>query len=264
MSSSRLDETAHDLQGSGPAVVLIHGLGLNRAMWQWQLPALVPHFTVLTYDLLGHGASAKPTGVPDLSMFSEQLLRVMDRCEIERAAVAGFSLGGMIVRRFALDHPDRLSAMAILHSAHDRTPSEREAILKRARQAQDTGPSSTADAALDRWFTPDFRAANPHVMNLIREWILANDPQVYPGIYRVLAEGDVEIARGLERISCPTLVMTGEEDLGNSANMAKRMTALIPGAHEVILPGLRHMALAESPQVFNRALASFLQSALSA
>ena len=169
----------------------------------------------------------------------------------------------MIVRRFALDHPDRLSAMAILHSAHDRTPSEREAILKRVRQALETGPSSTADAALDRWFTPDFRTANPHVMNLIREWILANDPQVYPEIYRVLAEGDVEIARGLERISCPTLVMTGEEDLGNSADMARKMTALIPGAHEVILPGLRHMALAESPQVFNQALVSFLQSALS-
>lgn len=264
MSTRESGETVYELQGSGPAVALIHGLGLNRAMWQWQLPALVPHFKVLTYDLLGHGESARPAGAPDLTMFSEQLLRVMDRCGIERAAIVGFSLGGMIARRFALDRPDRLSALAILHSAHDRTPAAREAILKRVQQAQDSGPSSTADAALDRWFTAEFRAANPGVMTLIREWIVANDPAVYPEIYRVLAEGDAEIARDIDRISCPTLVMTGAEDLGNSPEMAEKMATRIPGARLVILPGLRHMALAESPRAFNEPLVSFLRNALSA
>ncbi len=264
MSTRESGETAYELQGSGPVVALIHGLGLNRAMWQWQLPALVPHFRVLSYDLLGHGESARPAGAPDLVMFSEQLLGVMDHCEIERAAVVGFSLGGMIARRFVLDHPGRVSAMAILHSPHDRTPAEREAILKRVRQTEGSGPSSTADAALERWFTADFRVANPAVMKLVREWIMANDPAVYPEIYRVLAEGDAEIAQGVDRIACPTLVMTGEEDLGNSPEMAERMTTLIPDARVVILPGLRHMALAEAPLLFNEPLVSFLQNALPA
>lgn len=256
-------ETAYERQGRGPTLALVHGLGLNRAMWQWQLPALVPHFDVLTYDLLGHGESSNPVGVPDLTLFSEQLLRLMDRCGIERAAVAGFSLGGMIVRRFALDHPDRLTAMAILHSAHDRTPAEREAILKRVRQVEGAGPSSTADAALERWFTADFRAHNPGMMKLIREWIMRNDPAIYPDVYRVLAEGDAEIAGDIERVSVPTLVMTGAEDVGNSAEMAKKMAARIPGAREVILPGLRHMALAESPRTFNEPLVAFLREELS-
>ena len=264
MNTGNSAETAYDLEGSGPTVVLIHGLGLNRAMWQWQLPALVPHFRVLTYDLLGHGESANPVGVPDLTMFSEQLVRLMDRLRVARAAVVGFSLGGMIARRLALDHPDRLSAMAILHSAHDRTPAEREAILKRVRQTESSGPSSTADAALERWFTADFRVANPAVMKLVREWIMANDPAVYPEIYRVLAEGDAEIAQGVDRIACPTLMMTGEEDFGNSPEMAERMTTLIPDARVVILPGLRHMALAEAPLLFNEPLVSFLQNALPA
>jgi pimeloyl-ACP methyl ester carboxylesterase len=264
MNTENSAETAYDLEGSGPTVALIHGLGLNRAMWQWQLPALVPHFQVLTYDLLGHGESANPVGVPDLTMFSEQLVRLMDRLRVARAAVVGFSLGGMIARRLALDHPDRLSAMAILHSAHDRTPAEREAILKRVRQTEGSGPSSTADAALERWFTADFRVANPAVMKLVREWIMANDPAVYPEIYRVLAEGDAEIAQGVDRIACPTLVMTGEKDFGNSPEMAERMTTLIPDARVVILPGLRHMALAEAPLLFNEPLVSFLQNALPA
>ena len=263
MTARGREETAYRRQGSGPPLALVHGLGLNRAMWQWQLPALVPHFDVITYDLLGHGDSSKPAGVPDLTLFSEQLLRLMDRCEIERAALAGFSLGGMILRRFALDHPDRLSALAILHSAHDRTPAEREAILQRVRQVEEAGPSSTAGAALERWFTADFRAENPGTMALIREWIMRNDPAVYPGVYRVLAEGDAEIAADIDRISVPTLVMTGGDDFGNSAEMAKNMAARIPGAREVILPGLRHMALAESPRAFNEPLVAFLRDALS-
>ena len=263
MSAGSAGETAWELHGSGPAVVLIHGFGLNRAMWQWQLPALTPHFSVLTYDLLGHGESARPTGAPDLAMFSAQLLRLMDRCGIARAAVAGFSLGGMIARRFALDHPDRLSALAILHSPHDRSPAQRDAVRERVRQTREQGPSANVESALERWFTPAFRAEAPEAVALVRTWITRNDPAVYPQIYRVLAEGDAEIAQGLERIACPTLVMTGENDPGNTPAMARAMAGLIPGARLAILPGLRHMALAESPAAVNEPLSAFLRDALS-
>ena len=262
MSAGSAGETAWELHGSGPAVVLIHGFGLNRAMWQWQLPALTPHFSVLTYDLLGHGERAPPAGTPDLAMFSAQLLRLMDRCGIARAAVAGFSLGGMIARRFALDHPDRLSALAILNSPHDRSPAERDAVRKRVRQTEAQGPSANLEPALERWFTPAFRAEEPEAVALVRTWITRNDPAVYPQIYRVLAEGDAEIARGLERIACPTLVMTGENDPGNTPAMARAMAGLIPGARLAILPGLRHMALAESPAAVNEPLCAFLRDAL--
>ena len=141
-----MGESIWELHGSGPAVALVHGFGLNRAMWQWQLPVLTPHFSVLTYDLLGHGESAHPTGTADLAMFSGQLLGLMDRCGIERAAVVGFSLGGMIARRFVLDHPDRLSALAILHSPHDRSPAERDAV--RERVASDTGARTFGERRL--------------------------------------------------------------------------------------------------------------------
>ena len=262
MSGLDVCETAWDLHGSGPAVALIHGFGLNRAMWQWQLPALAPHFRVLNYDLFGHGESAPPAGRPDLAMFSEQLLRLMDHCGIERAAVVGFSLGGMIARRFALDHPDRLSALAILHSAHDRTPAEREAVRRRVAHTREHGPAANVDSALERWFTPAFRAADPERIALIRRWITSNDAAVFPRIYRVLAEDDAEIVEGLERIACPTLVMTGEDDPGNTPAMSKAMADLIPGARLVILPDLRHMALAESPAAISEPLCVFLREAL--
>ena len=262
MSAGGTVETAWNRQGEGPPVVLIHGFGLNRAIWQWQLPALTPHFSVLTYDLLGHGESAPPAGTPDLAMFAGQLLRLMDGRGIERAAVVGFSLGGMIARRFALDHPDRLSALAILHSPHDRSPAEREAVRARVRQTEEHGPVANVEPALERWFTRRFRAEAPEAITLVRTWITSNDPAVYTQIYQVLAEGDAEISEGLERIACPTLVMTGSDDPGNTPAMAEAMARLIPGARLAILPGLRHMALAEAPAAVGRPLLAFLREAL--
>jgi pimeloyl-ACP methyl ester carboxylesterase len=255
------DGTAYDLTGDGPAVVLIHGLGLDRHMWQWLKPDL-GGFRVLAHDLIGHGESPDPAGTASLTMLSEQIRGVMDHCGIDQAAVAGFSLGGMIARRIAIDHPDRVSALAILNSAHDRTPEERAAILKRVEQARADGPSATVEAALERWFTAPFRAAHPEVMDRVRTWVLANRPAVYPEIYRVLAEGDAEIAEPIREIRCPTLVMTGEEDYGNSPDMTRRMAEAIPGSQAVILPGLRHMGLAENPQAFNAPLVAFLNRAL--
>ena len=261
MSAGRADETAWERHGSGPPVVLIHGFGLNRAMWQWQLPALTPHFSVLTYDLLGHGESAPPAETPSLAIFSRQLLGLLDRCGVEHAAVVGFSLGGMIARRFALDRPDRLSALAILNSPHDRGPAEREAVRARVRETEAHGPSANVEPALERWFTPGFRAEAPDTIALVRAWITRNDPAVYPQIYQVLAEGDAELVQWLERIACPTLVMTGSDDPGNTPAMAQAMAGLIPGARLVILPGLRHLALAEQPAAVNAPLCAFLRDA---
>ena len=262
MSAGHAGETAWERHGSGPPIVLIHGFGLNRAMWQWTLPALTPHFSVLTYDLLGHGESAPPAGTPDLAMFSRQLLGLMDRCDIERVAVVGFSLGGMIARRIALDHADRLSALAILNSPHDRSPAAREAVRARVRQTEVHGPSANVEPAPRTLVLAGIprRGAGAHRARPRLDRGQRLPPSIRQ-IYRVLAEGDAELVEGLERIACPTLVMTGNDDPGNTPAMARAMAGLIPGARLVILPGLRHMALAEAPGAVNTPICTFLRDA---
>ena len=255
------DGTIYEISGSGPDVVLVHGLGLNRQMWQWLTPEL-NGFRVLTYDLTGHGESPDPKITPDLRMFSEQLLGLIDHCGVERCAVVGFSLGGMIARRFAVDHGDRLTALAILASAHDRTDEQRAGIMLRVEMARRDGPGATVEAALERWFTEPFREANPEVMGLVRGWVLANRPDVYPAIYQVMAEADAELAEPVGTIRCPTLVMTGDQDSGSSPAMTHSMAKAIPGAQAVVLRGLRHMGLAENPALFNRPLLDFLTRTL--
>jgi 3-oxoadipate enol-lactonase len=254
--------TVFDVQGDGPTVILVHGLGLNRHMWQWQLPALTPHFRVIQYDLLGHGESAKPPGPYLMSHMVGQLADLMSELDIDRAALVGFSLGGLIVQAFALAHPQKVTALAILNSAHARTKEQRASIMQRVQQAEASGPAATIDAALQRWFTDRFAKRNPQVLDQVRTWVTGNDAAVYPALYRLLADADIGLETSIAGIGCPALVLTGEEDAGNSPQMAQRMAALIPDARLAILPGLRHMALAEDPAAVNDVLVPFLRDTL--
>ncbi|MGI9513205.1 MAG: alpha/beta fold hydrolase [Anderseniella sp.] len=249
------------LEGPGPVVVLVHGLGLNRHMWQWQSNALAEHYTVISYDLFGHGESPSPPQTPSLALFSSQLRRLIDEVNVPKAAIAGFSLGGMIARRFAMDHGSRLWALAILHSAHKRDQAAHDAIQSRVHQARRDGPAATVDAALERWFSKSFHNANPKTMQQVRDWVMANSKDIYPDIYQVLVDGVGELIAPSPAIQCPTLVMTGSEDYGNSVEMTHAIAAEIPGAKTVILPSLRHMAMAEDPARFNSELLEFLQHA---
>ncbi|MFY9245109.1 MAG: alpha/beta fold hydrolase [Roseicyclus sp.] len=262
MKGTAPDGTAYELVGSpsAPVVVLIHGLGLNKDCWQWMVPALTDGYRVLRYDLFGHGESSAPPDEPSLPLFSAQLAALLDHCAISRAAIAGFSLGGMIARRFAQDMPDRTQALVLLHTPHKRDDAAQAAILKRVAQARDEGPQSTVEAALERWFTAPFRADNPEVMGLVRSWVTANKKQIYHTVYRVLATGIDEIVAPQPALSCPALVLTGDEDYGNGPEMTRAIAAEISGAQVLVLKGLRHMALAEAPDAVNTPIRQFLDS----
>ena len=260
------DGTVFEQHGprNGPTIVLVHGLGLRRDLWQGQLPALTQRYHVIVYDLYGHGDSGDPAEEPSLSVFSHQLLRVLDACDVRQAAVVGFSLGGMIARRFAQDHPERISAMAILHSPHRRSSEAQAAIAARVEQARQEGAAATVSAALERWFTQSFREAYPDVIQRVRQWVLANDIPIYHCNYSVLADGVEEILAPNPSICTPTLVMTADEDYGNSPEMARAISAEVRGAETVILTGLRHMALVEDPDSTTRPLLSFFERHLRA
>ncbi|MEM6577083.1 MAG: alpha/beta hydrolase [Pseudomonadota bacterium] len=241
-----------------PSVVMIHGLGLNSDVWQWMRPALDDRYDVISYDLYGHGQSAPPPSTPDLSLFSDQLAGLLAHLGVARAAIIGFSLGGMICRRFAQNHPDHATALVILNSAHRRSVSAQAAIEARVEQARHEGPAATVEAALERWFTERYRASHPDMMAQVRAWVLANSPDVYPRNYAVLAHGVAEITQPDIALPHPALVMTAEEDWGNSPDMTRAIAEAMPNAEAVILPGLRHMALVENPAAVNQPVRRFL------
>ena len=258
------DGTEYDLHGpeDAPVIALIHGLGLCRHLWRPHLPALSAACRVLNYDLYGHGDSAPLPVEASLTVYARQLAGLMDHLGIDRASVVGFSIGGMINRRFALDHPERLSALVILNSPHDRGDEAQRLVEDRARTVRDQGALATMDAALQRWFTPGFRAAHPDAMRLIRDWRLKADPESYAQAAWVLAYGVRELLRPSRPISAPTLVMTCENDSGSTPAMSRAIAAEIPGAETLIVPELRHLGLTEQPLAFTGPILDFLEMSL--
>ena len=115
MSKLAPDGTAYDVTGDGPPVVLIHGLGLSRRLWDAHLAAFAG-CGVLNYDLYGHGQSSRSPNEASLSVLADQLAALMDHIGMARAHIVGFSIGGMINRRFALDYPDKVASLVILNS----------------------------------------------------------------------------------------------------------------------------------------------------
>ncbi|MFK8021946.1 MAG: alpha/beta fold hydrolase [Pseudomonadales bacterium] len=261
MEQLSLSGTAYELAGpvDAPVVTLIHGLGLSRQItWEKYVPALANRYRVLIYDLSGHGQSALPTKKPSLTVLAEQLGELLDELGIAQTSLVGFSLGGMINRRFAIDNPGRCNALAILNSPHEREPHAQRLAETHAAQSEGGGPAATIDAALERWFTSEFNASHPSTVQRVRETVLANNPGNYALHRQVLASGVTELIRPQPALNIPSLVATCEFDSGSTPAMTEAIASEISGASSLIVPGLKHLGLLERPELFLEPLLTFL------
>ena len=255
------DGTAYWLDGpeDGSPLVLIHGLGLSSSLWQAHLPALCARYRVLNYDLYGHGQSRPAERRLNLSVFAEQIAGLMEETAMGPAHLVGFSIGGMINRRVAMDHPDLVRSLVILNSPHDRGAQMQQEVEARARQALDQGAEATLQAALERWFTPEFLASNAQTPQQVASWRMQADRASYGQSAWVLAHGVRELIRPAPALKHASLVMTCAEDVGSTPQMSRDIAAEIPGAECQIVPQLKHLGLLEVPEAFTLPVLDFLQ-----
>ena len=223
-------------------IVLIHGLGLNQDVWSWQV-SLFKNHNVLIYDLLGHGDSKDPEGEISLSMFADQLLQIINHIKLEKIILIGFSLGSMISRKFSSLHPSIVEALVLLNSPNRLLDQERDEILERAMLLKDNGPESTTDAAIKRWFSNTFQKSNPHIVQLVRNWVNDNEKEIYSKVYPILYYGSIDLKSLHE--SKPTLIITCDQDFANGPDAANEIAKNFKNSNVCILQNLRHMALVE-------------------
>ena len=246
------------IDGDGPLVILVHGLGLSCEMWERQVTELTEHFTVLRYDLLGHGRTPEPNGELSIETFVDQLIKLIELQKFDNFSLVGFSLGGIIARAFTIKYPQLVRVLVLLNTAHKRTEKQRASIRDRAMQVKIDGPASTINDALERWFTKQFLASNIDVQDQFNQWLQSNNSDVYSKIYSIFAEADKELINSISEITCPTLIVACEGDYGNSPEMARQMAEQIKDAKAKIIPNLKHMGLFENPDVFNATFIPFL------
>ncbi|KFX71572.1 3-oxoadipate enol-lactonase [Pseudomonas taeanensis MS-3] len=253
--------TSYLATGQGQPVVLIHGVGLNKEMWGGQIVGLAPHYRVIAYDMLGHGASPRPATGTDLLGYAEQLRELLEHLHLPQATIIGFSMGGLIARAFALHYPQHTQGLVVLNSVFNRSPEQRAAVIERTRQVAQYGPNANAEAALTRWFSHEYQAANPAQIAALRQTLASNDPEGYLTTYELFATQDMYQVDQLDSIRVPTLISTGELDPGSTPQMAKELAELIPGAQVAVLAEQRHMMPVESPRLVNQVLLDFLNRA---
>ena len=244
-----------ELDGDGPPVTLIHGVGTWSDDWLGVIDHLDDRFRVLRYDLRSHGRSGKPPGDYTADDFVDDLAFLLDHLGIEKTNLAGFSLGGLIAQAFVLAHPDRVDRLALISTVAGRTDEERERVMGRLDFIRSEPPASYFEASAARWFTDEFRAEHPELLAAKKEVIARMNTERYAACYRVLAQSD--FADRLHTINNRTLVMTGEFDQGSNPRMASLMHDRIANSELIILPHLRHSILLEAPDIVGGALRKF-------
>ncbi|MEM8499218.1 MAG: alpha/beta hydrolase [Pseudomonadota bacterium] len=261
MSTISAQGTAYDLTGpeSAPVLVLIHGLGMNRQItWQDYLAPFSKSYRVLSYDLCGHGESALPKTKPSLSVLSEQLYELLNELEIDTCTLIGFSLGGMINRRFAMDHPERTTAVVVMNSPHERNQDAQRLVEERAAKTESGGIEATIDSTLERWFTKEYRNDQAANVSRVRQVVLANDLENYTLHRQVLAAGVTELIKPNPPLALPCLVITCENDTGSTPAMSNAIAAEIKFSETIIMQDLQHLGLLERPDLFIGPIISFL------
>ena len=241
--------------GDGPPLVLVHGLGGNLHSWDQIATRLEHRFRVHRYDLRGHGHGDNPPGPWELADFVRDLEIYMDRQDLGTVRLAGFSLGGLISQGYTLKNPERVEKLAIVSAVAGRSEAERQKVVARVGNLEKGDLDTNIELALERWFSPQFRERHPERVAERLAVLRSNDPGGYLNAYRVFALGD--LGDELHRITCPTLVMTGEFDPGSNPRMARFMHGKIPNSSLEILPGLRHSLLVESPNLVAQKLNAF-------
>ena len=136
------------VEGNGPPVVLIHGVGLDLEMWAAQAPVLAERYRVIRYDMLGHGRTRRPRGDLSLTDFARQLESLRLALGLERFALVGLSMGVLVSLKYAMAHADRLTALVLMNGVYDRSEENLAGIRARIADAEKNGPGVLIDAAL--------------------------------------------------------------------------------------------------------------------
>ena len=239
-------------------MVLIHGVGMDQRAWQPQVAPLSGQHLVVSYDMLGHGASGLPAEGVRLADFAQQLLHLLDQLGIATAHIVGHSMGAMVAQEFALSYPERTRTLLALNAVFQRDEQQRAAVQQRARLLNEQGVQATVESTIARWFGSPVPAHLAPLAALAQDILGDVHPLGYARAYQLFAASDAAHADRLAQLQRPALFFTGELDPNSSPDMSQAMARLVPDGECQVLSGARHMMNLTDAQDVNRVLLEFM------
>jgi pimeloyl-ACP methyl ester carboxylesterase len=236
----------YEVVGQGPAILLSHGYAATCRMWDAQVAALTPQYRVITWDMRGHGQSDSPDEPAQYSpaLTVADMAALLRHCGVERAVIAGLSLGGVMSLAFHIAHPEMVRALVLCDTGPGfRNPEARAAwnqrALARAQDLETRGLDAVGGSA-------EVRAGHHRSAKGLAH-----------AARGMLTQEGEDLINSLDGIAVPTLVLVGADDRHFLA-AADYMTRKIAGAQRVTIPAAGHAANLDQPAAFNRALSDFL------
>jgi 3-oxoadipate enol-lactonase len=245
----------------GNTVVFLHGLGGSRIAWEPQLGALGDRWRCVAWDMPGYGAS-QPLSRMTFPVLADAVVALLDTIGVDRAALVGLSMGGMVALHVALAHPDRVTALALLDTSPSFgfdgiTDADAWTAARLAPLDRGATPAAMADEVLRR-------VAGPALAGDALAAAVAAMSRISPDGLRVaitcLPTHDVRDR--LPSIVCPTLVVCGELDTETPPSYSRFIAEAIPGGRLEMIAEAGHLSNLEAPAAVNMALRQFLSEAV--
>ena len=254
-----MKDHAHGRAGSGaPTVVLSNSLATDASLWTDVVERLRPDFRLVTYDTRGHGASHSPSRTASLSTLCDDLIAVMDAAGVERAYVAGISLGGMTGLQCALQAPQRMLGLVACNCRASIDAAGIAGWEQRLQVLANGGIDALAAITLERWFTPEYREANPQTMERVRAMIRSTSPAGYEACVRAIQA--IDLLGQIPRIELPVLLVAGAQDGAAPPAAMQGMAQAIPGARLEVLDPCGHLSSVQRPADLASLIGGFASS----
>jgi len=235
-------QLAYTRIGTGKPLVLVHGYPLDHSIWNEVLPLLEKDFDIILPDLRGFGGSDTVESQYQISDMAADIAGLLDKLGIEKAVIAGHSMGGYISLAFARAYPDRVAGLGLIASqALADAPANKTVRYEAAAEIMKSGVEPVAES-MSAKLTPDKR-----VQAYVRELIASQRPAGLAGALKAMAERDDSFPI-LSSFEFPVVVIHGALDALIPVQRAQEIKAEIPHATLTKLPGIGHMPMMEDPQ----------------
>ena len=244
----------HNIDSSGIPNIFIHGVGLDNTMWLPQ-KEYFKNNKIVFYDLINHGKTIKGYKEVHFENFNKQLIQLLNYLKIRKCNLVGFSIGALIAQHFASKHYDKINKLIIIASVYKRSEEQISKVKSRYNLALE-GKSITNDS-INRWFNTEYLKNNPDVYNYFLNILKSNKSDDFLPAYKLFVESD-NYALDFSNFNIPTLIMTGENEVGSTPDMSRMLQQEIKNSKLYIIPKAKHMAAFEKADLVNTEIAKFI------
>ena len=241
-----------------PKIIFSNSLGSDLRMWNPQVEAMKDKYCIIRYDKRGHGKSSPAQGPYSFDMLENDVIKIMDNLEVEKANFVGLSMGGMTSLGLALKHQNRFDKFVCCAARADMPPPMQDGWNQRIAVVKESDTAGVVNGSLERWYSEKFTndPTNTDIINLSKDMITNTSKEGYIGSCEAIKK--LDYLKELSTINREILYISGEIDMGAPAMAMEEMHHLTPNSKYECISGAAHILNIECAEEVNNIILEFL------